>query len=94
MSADKKLREALQMIAWSNDSKWQAQCAAETLASLSENTFKTVCWFKHGPYKDGEQLTCVFEDPQDDVNYSALVFKDAELNTDTVTTREIYSISC
>lgn len=28
-----KLREALELIRWSNDSKWQAQCAAEALAA-------------------------------------------------------------
>lgn len=41
----------------------------------------TVAWFKHGPYSDGEELQCVFEDPNDDINYSALIFKDPELRT-------------
>ena len=29
---NQKLREALQLIAWSNDSKWQADCARQALA--------------------------------------------------------------
>ena len=32
MSNEQKLREALQLIAWSNDSKWQADCARQALA--------------------------------------------------------------
>jgi len=33
---------------------------------------KPVAWFKHGPYEDGEPLSVVFEDPNDDVCYSPL----------------------
>ena len=32
MSENQKLREVLQLIAWSNDSKWQADCARQALA--------------------------------------------------------------
>ena len=32
MTENQKLREALQLIAWSNDSKWQADCARQALA--------------------------------------------------------------
>jgi hypothetical protein len=32
MSENQKLREALQLIAWSNDSKWQVDCARQALA--------------------------------------------------------------
>jgi hypothetical protein len=32
MSETQKLREALQLIAWSNDSKWQVDCARQALA--------------------------------------------------------------
>ena len=39
---------------------------------------KPVCWFKHGPYEGGEPLSVVFEDPQDDINYSALGYIDNE----------------
>ena len=35
----------------------------------------TVCWFKHGPYSDSEPLICVFDDPQDDDNYSPLIYR-------------------
>ena len=35
-----------------------------------------VAWFKHGPYEDGEPLSVVFEDPNDDVCYSPLGFID------------------
>jgi len=37
---------------------------------------KPVAWFKHGPYEDGEPLSVVFEDPNDDVCYSPLGFID------------------
>lgn len=33
MSTDSTLAEALRLIAWSNDSAWQAQCAREALAA-------------------------------------------------------------
>ena len=49
---------------------------------------EVVAWFKHGPYEDGEPLSCVFEDPNDDVNYSALVFKDPELRTSPPASQE------
>lgn len=35
-----------------------------------------VVWLKHGPYEDGEPLSVVFEDPNDDVCYSPLGFID------------------
>jgi hypothetical protein len=35
IAAAPKLRQALEMIAWSNDSKWQADCAAEALALVN-----------------------------------------------------------
>lgn len=38
-----------------------------------------VAWFKHGPYDDGEKLECVFDDPQDEIQFSALIHKDQYL---------------
>lgn len=40
---------------------------------------KPVAWFKHGPYDDGEKLECVFDDPQDEIQFSALLHQDQYL---------------
>lgn len=60
-----------------NGSRVRFEDAAAALSATQPA--KTVAWFKHGPYSDGEELQCVFEDPHDDVNYSALIFQDPEL---------------
>jgi len=41
---------------------------------------KPTAWFKHGPYSEGEPMLCVFDDPNDDVFYSALVPLDVVTN--------------
>ena len=38
------------------------------------DTPRTVAWFKHGPYADGDKVECVTDDPNDDVCHSPLVF--------------------
>lgn len=44
--------------------------------SNEKDSPRIVCWFKNGPYSDGEKLEVVFEDPNDDDNYSPLICKD------------------
>lgn len=34
---------------------------------------RPICWFKHGPYDDGEPLQVVFDDPCDDACYTPLI---------------------
>lgn len=33
---------------------------------------KPVCWFKHGPYDEGESLSVVWQNPHDDICYTPL----------------------
>lgn len=58
---------------------WRTNNASTTTYVQSKS--KPVAWFKHGPYSDGEPVECVFEDPDDEVNYSALIFRDPDLRT-------------
>ncbi len=37
---------------------------------------RTIAWFKHGPYEEGDEPLCVFTDPQDDDLYTPLVCRD------------------
>ena len=50
---------------------------AEELKAMDTAQQEPVAWFKHGPYEDGELLSVVFEDPNDDVCYSPLGFIDS-----------------
>jgi len=55
-----------------------AEYDARTEANHCGGTAEAFPLFKHGPYSDGEPIQCVFEDPHDDINYSALIFKDID----------------
>ena len=53
-----------------------AKAPAKAVPTGPKQQAKPVAWFKHGPYGDGEPLSVIFEDPQDNECYSALVFAD------------------
>ena len=40
---------------------------------LPKKNSSIIAWFKHGPYDVDEEIKCVFENPNDDICYTALV---------------------
>jgi hypothetical protein len=75
-TAEAKLKEQPDYKALYEKAVQQYNELAELMADQPAQQ-EPVAWFKHGPYEDGELLSVVFEDPNDDVCYSPLGFIDS-----------------